>query len=148
MTSPKTPSFATLKRALPPTTQIVREVQALQDQSEAEVSKACRDWLDLHGYRWIRVQTGNLLAKYGPKTRMIQCAKPGTADCLVILPPNGYALWLEWKRTKGGVQSPEQREFAEWCASVGAGYRLIRSMDELASAMREEVENAKVVRPL
>lgn len=137
MARKKMPPFAALKEACAP----------LQPQTEAEIKIACLDWLTRLHYRPIRIQTGNLVVPAGQhRRRCIQCAPIGTADCLIVLPPNGYALFVEFKSEKG-KQSPEQIEFAEWCASVGAGYRLIRSLDDLIAAMREEVENGKVRRP-
>ena len=120
--------------------------------SEAEVKRAVCAWLTLNLYHWIRIQSGNLFLTYRntkghERGRAVQCAQPGTADLLVILPPNGYALWLEIKsRRKGSKQSPEQVEFAEKMARLGAGYRVVRHVDELPTFMREELENAKVRR--
>lgn len=124
------PSAASIRSALAPT--------------EAEVKRGVCDWLSLHKYHWIRVQSGSIPAVYGGKQRRINCAPNGTADLLVILPPNGYALWVEVKRNhKSSRQSPEQKEFAEKMAALGAGYRLVRSVDEMPRVMAEEVHSAR-----
>lgn len=134
-----------MRRRTMPTTAAIREALA---PTEAEVKRAVCAWLTLNLYHWIRVQCGSIPASYGGKFRRIVCAPPGTADILVILPPNGYALWIEVKSNrKGSKQSPEQVEFAEKMAKLGAGYRIVRDVSELPAFMREEVENAKVVRP-
>ena len=115
---------------------------------EADVKRAVCEWLTRFGYQWTRVQSGSIFAGYKGRVHRVDCAEPGTADILVILPPNGYALWLEIKsERKGSKPSPEQIKFAETMARLGAGYRIVRSIDQLVSAMREEVENAKVRKP-
>lgn len=120
--------------------------EILSSQSEAQIKAACCQWLTLYNYEWTRVQSGNLVVVAGKHARRcIQCAKPGTADVLVVLPPSGYALWLEFKsHSKSARQSPEQVEFAARMAKLGAGYRIVRGVDDLIAAMREEAENAKV----
>ncbi len=130
--SKRFPDIAQVREALTPT--------------EAEVKRAVCDWLTRHSYHWIRVQSGQIRGGYKGKTWMVKCAPPGTADLLVVLPPRGYALWIEVKSNrKGSKQSPEQIEFAAKMATLGAGYRIVRDVSEMDRFMAEECENARVM---
>ncbi len=115
---------------------------ALSEPTEAEVKRSCVAWLTLNNLHPIRVQSGQVHGAHKGKHWVVQCAPAGTADVLVILPPRGYALWIEFKG-RDGKQSPEQVQFAERCAALGAGYRLVRNLDQLIAAVREEQETAR-----
>jgi hypothetical protein len=123
--------------------------QQLPSPGEAEVKRVVCDWLTVSGYQWTRVQSGNLVIAAGEhKRRCVQCAAPGTADILVVLPPNGYALWVEVKSHKRGSKpNPDQVAFAARMAELGAGYRIVRDLGQMIAYMHEEEANAKVTRP-
>lgn len=134
------------KRTMPS----VAEIREALTPTEAEVKRAVQDWLTLYGYHWTRIQSGQVFGRYKNtagkvKGWNVQCAEPGTADLLVVMGPSGRAVWIEIKsERRGSKQSPEQVEFATKMASLGAGYRLIRNVDQLPVAMREEAETAKI----
>lgn len=137
------------KRTMPS----VAEIREALTPTEAEVKRAVQDWLTLYGYHWTRIQSGQVFGRYKNtagkvKGWNVQCAEPGTADLLVVLPPNGYACWIEIKSNRSGSkQSPEQVAFAAKMAELGAGYRLVRDVSEMSKFMAEERANARVRRP-
>lgn len=125
---------------------------AAKPRKESEVKKAVQDWLKAHGYTFYRMNTGmSMMPGRGGKLMPVRFGTPGMADLLVILPPNGRAVWLEIKRplgprggTGGSDQSPDQVLFADEQSRLGAGYRLIRDLDQLGQAMKEECETARI----
>jgi hypothetical protein len=147
MTKPKL-SVAAIREACKP----------VGEQSEAEVSKVCRDWLTLNHFRWFRMNSGVIPMGSGPNKRMIRLCPPGTPDVLILLPivarftepepgatgidVSGGAVWLEFKRplgVKGGAsgreQTDDQRQFQRDAEAAGERYVVIRSLDDLVAAL-------------
>lgn len=58
--------------------------------------------------------------------------KPGAADLLIL----GWRsfIWLELKSPKGRL-SEDQKGWRDWCASIGAPWFLIRSLEDLEAAL-------------
>lgn len=60
---------------------------------------------------------------------------PGVADLTIVL-PGGRACFLELKREKGGVMSPEQIAFRDLCGRNGTPYAVANSPDEVERILR------------
>jgi len=74
-------------------------------------------------------QTGARLKKMG--------LRPGVADLVFILPPEGRAVYLELKAGKDGRQSKEQKQFEADAIAAGARYALARTLDEALKVLLE-----------
>ena len=122
-------------------------------ESEADISKAIRDYLSAERIWWMRCNSGMTVLKDGNgKRRMIAGHKPGTADilCAPILQtpmatqdrtfrtvvPIPVFLWLEVKTDKG-KQSPAQMEFQSQVEAEEHVYRIVRSVDDVIAVLRE-----------
>lgn len=99
---------------------------------ESALSRAVRDYLALHADCCVfRVFCGAVRAEHGG---FIKGAPNGTADYVGTC--CGVALALELKSATGRVR-PEQRAFGERWQSCGGVYRVVRTLDDVADAMRE-----------
>jgi hypothetical protein len=59
--------------------------------------------------------------------------KPGAADVLIL----GFHpfVWIELKTTKGRL-TQEQKEWRDWCRSIGAPWFLCRSLEDVIEALQ------------
>ena len=91
---------------------------------------------------------GISLAGLSPKqkSQLIMQAKKeglttGIPDLLIYL-PEAKVLNLEFKRPVGGVQSPDQVAVQQQLTNLGHNYYLIRSIDEVFTAIAEHTNPA------
>lgn len=59
---------------------------------------------------------------------------PGVCDLMLMHRGNGYALEV---KTPEGEQSTNQYLFEEWCRRCGVPYRVVRSVEETLTALKE-----------
>lgn len=106
--------------------------------TEAALLKAASQYLALAAARtglvWWRANSGGLAL---PNGRRVIGSPAGTPDLLVVLPPSGRLLGLELK-SPTGRQRPSQRAWQESAEKAGAGYAIVRSLEELRLALRAE----------
>ncbi len=71
---------------------------------------------------------------------------PGVADLTIVL-PGGMAHFLELKREKGGVLSPDQRAFRAAGEENGAPYAVARTPEEVTAILRDwgAIRNVQLV---
>jgi len=55
-----------------------------------------------------------------------------------------WAFWLEFKRRKGGVVSPEQKEWLEYLNTIGHKAVVARGMDEAIREAEQRLEEVKL----
>ena len=109
---------------------------------EADVLKACLQFLKLFCGVAFRNNTGALPATYRGKSRLIRFGEPGSSDLLAVLPASrhgdapGRLLAVECKRP-GGKPSPLQAAFLERVRAAG-GVGLVA--DSVASLERQLAE--------
>jgi hypothetical protein len=77
---------------------------------------------------WYAIPNGRKRSITEGKKLKAEGVRPGAADLAFVL-PDGTAAFMEIK-TKGGRQSPEQREFEAAVSLAGARYAIVRSIDE------------------
>lgn len=65
----------------------------------------------------------------------------GIADMTVLL-PKGKAIFIELKRRKGGVVTPEQKKWIEYLQELGYPARVCRGADEAIEFVKEELEKS------
>ena len=80
------------------------------------------DWLEVQGLTFTAIPNSTYTTSFNQKRmNRQQGVRKGFPDMVVIIPPHrsvdgeGYMLCIENKRIKGGVQSPEQKE---WQAAI------------------------------
>ena|ERR1700761_7409114 len=113
--------------------------------AEKYVQKAVIDLLTAEKVFFMRLNTGVMKTE----KRFVRFNKPGTPDILAApimrcrYDPNEYNLnreitvcgpvflWLEIKKSKGGIQSKEQKEFQGQVEACGHNYLLISDVDQL-----------------
>lgn len=90
--------------------------------TEDEEQIAFVEWLELVGLRFAHIANSTYTKYMSVKMRNHRLGvRPGVPDMFVLIPPHratdkqGHLVWIEMKRTKGGVVSPEQRE---WIAAL------------------------------
>lgn len=78
------------------------------------------DWLTLNGIKHTAIPNNTFTKSWNQKLKNKRMGlHRGLADLFVIINPSqskdgeGYALFIEMKRLRGGVQSPEQKEWEE-----------------------------------
>jgi hypothetical protein len=107
----------------------------LKGQSETALVKACLALLKLRGVPAWRNNTGAMRATYKGKARLIRFGAPGASDILAILPPHGR-LWAIECKVGRNQPTDDQAAFLANVRAAGGVAILIRSVDELAEAMR------------
>lgn len=94
--------------------------------TEYDEQVALIDWLELLGLRFSAVPNSTYTTSWNQKRRNHSMGvRAGVPDLFVLIPPNrskdnrGHLVWIELKRVKGGVVSPEQKEWIESLNKVG-----------------------------
>lgn len=83
---------------------------------EDEEQMALVDWLELCGLRFAHIPNSTYTKHMSVKMKNHRLGvRPGVPDLMVLVSPErskdgeGHLIWIEMKRRKGGVVSPEQR---------------------------------------
>ena len=101
-------------------------------QTEKQLQKAILDYLQLlenKGELWFeRLNAGTAFLPAGRGMYKIKLCRLGTADVIIV--KNGLILFAELK-SKSGKQSIDQKSFEIKVRKVGAGYCIVRSIEEL-----------------
>ena len=121
---------------------------------EADLKLAVEDYLQygMNQGKWYfdRLNSGSLLTRRGQSTYKVNLCREGTADFMVIQASwtNAYPthinvehcriVFLELKGDKG-KQRPEQGAFQKLVEAQGAEYCLVRSVEEVAKILGEEL---------
>ena len=103
----------------------------MRQPTEADVQRACRDWLTLWGAVVVRVNSGALKIE-GRFVRFND--QPGCSDTLVCL-PDGRFLALELKRPgrdrTSAARKAQQQSFRDRIARTGGLALVAHSLDDL-----------------
>lgn len=91
---------------------------------ENKITKAVKDFLNRHGGKMVRVQSGCIKVQ----TRFIRGAEAGTADLIGTF--RGYPLAVECK-TPIGKQSQTQQDWEHEWRGCGGLYCLAKSVDDV-----------------
>jgi hypothetical protein len=91
---------------------------ALPVPSEDDEQMAFVEWLELCGLRFSAIPMNTYTKYMSQKMKNRRMGvRAGVPDMIVLIPPHrakdgeGHLLFIEMKRRKGGVVSPEQREW-------------------------------------
>ena len=86
------------------------------------------DWI------WFHVPNGEYRSKRTGARLKAMGVRAGVAD-LCLISPGSRAHFIEVKAPKGRM-SPEQRAFRDACERAGAGFAIVRSIDEAGDVMQ------------
>lgn len=102
--------------------------------TEAQVTQAVlAKWGSHPRLRFYRTNTGAAMIK----GRLVIFGVPGQADYTGMIRPEGRYIALEFKRSKGGVQSEEQKKFQAFVESCGGVYVLCHAPECMDEAMAQ-----------
>lgn len=105
-----------------------------EEQIQVEVAR----WLDHRlppDWRWYHPPNGGWRKKATAGRLKAQGVKPGIPD-VVILRPDGSPIYIELK-SFGGVLSPAQKDFRDWCNANRQPYFVARSVGEVEVALKD-----------
>lgn len=91
------------------------------------------DWALPADHRWMHVPNGGRRDAREAARLKGMGVKPGAADVLILRPAPKSFVWIELKAPKG-VLSDVQKDWRDWCLSIGAPWALCRSVDEVVAA--------------
>ena len=105
---------------------------------EAQVQKACLEFLSWKGIFHWRNNSGGVMASYTnkegqSKMRRLQFGKAGSSDILAIYP--GGRMWLIEVKRPGGLLSDNQISFLARARQRGAIVTIAESVDDLDRAL-------------
>lgn len=90
------------------------------------------DWALVAPWRFLHVPNGGYRTPAEAAIMKAMGQKEGAADIL-FLGPRWPFVWIENKSLKGTLSDP-QKEWRDWCHSIGAPWFLCRSLDDLVAA--------------
>lgn len=137
---------------------------------ERDVLRTVTDYLTAENLWWMRCNSG---LAWGPpavegalyhlhaaaERSRIKLAPAGTADLLVIVPPDrtwigrknwvggcGWPVpfWIELKRPRGGRRRPEQIAFAEYMLSIGCLHIFASDVADVMAVIPPRIEIRKI----
>lgn len=82
--------------------------------------------------RWLHIPNGELRARAAAGKLKAMGVKPGAADVLIL----GFHpfIWIELKSASGRL-TQEQKDWRDWCRSIGAPWFLCRSIEDVVDAL-------------
>jgi hypothetical protein len=101
-------------------------------EKEASVLRAVDHWLTAKGIAHWRINSGALKTEGG---RFVRFGARGMADIYAI-GQEGKSIWIECKRSEGGVVSDAQREFLECVAANGGIGIVVSSVESLERQLK------------
>lgn len=107
-------------------------------KSEDDIQIEVARWLDHRlpkDWRWYHPPNGGWRKKSTAGRLKAMGVKAGIPDC-VILRPNGSPIYIELK-SFGGVLSPAQKDFRDWCNATRQTYIVARSVGEVEVALKD-----------
>ncbi|WP_100503996.1 VRR-NUC domain-containing protein [Mycobacteroides abscessus] len=121
---------------------------------EDEEQMALVDWLDLCGLRFSAIPMSTFTKHMSVKMKNHRLGvRPGVPDVMVLVSPErskdgqGHLIWIEMKRRKGGVVSPEQRAWLTafmMLESPNIHAVVAKGWDEAREAVLEHLADAPV----
>lgn len=105
--------------------------------TEHQEARTLVDWLSMKGLKFSKIAQDTWTPSFTQRMRQkIEGIHKGIPDYLVVLPPHkdcamSNLLFIELKRTKRGIVSPEQKEWIETLNNcLGVEARICKGADE------------------
>lgn len=116
----------------------IKPVDLARYKSEEAIQVEVATYLDRilpKDWRWYHCPNGGHRLKSVAGKLKAQGVKAGVPDC-TILRPNGAPIYVELKAF-GGVLSPAQERWRDWCAKSQQPYRVCRSVGEVEIFLKD-----------
>jgi len=111
---------------------------------EKDEQMALVQWLRLKNIPFVAHMTGvNLHGNFAliNTLKQVGCLIPGIPDLFIPVPKDGkHGIWIEMKKEKGGVVSPEQREWLDAMAKDGYATAVCHGADEAIKIIQDYLE--------
>lgn len=104
-------------------------------QSEDEVVKECKDYLKKNGWDPRTIYTGGIPIGFG---KLAANPAKGIPDCIAFNKKTGKMIWIEYKKSKGGIISDEQNEWHKLLRIAGHTVHIINSLKLLKEVLEIE----------
>ena len=101
--------------------------------SEDIVRDKCTTWMRYQGWTCKTIYTGGIPIGNG---RLATNPSKGIPDCLVFIPKFTSIIWIEWKKSHGGILSPEQTQWHKDLRFCGQFVYTISSIEQLKEEMK------------
>ena len=112
-------------------------------QSEETIQQEVAAWPDAKlptTWRWYHCPNGGHRLKSVAAKLKASGVKAGVPDC-TILRANGAPIYIELKAF-GGVLTPSQKDWRDWCEKSQQPYRVCRSVGEVEAFLRDFIARA------
>ena len=126
------------------------KVRAVRDSApvpkEAAEAITLTEWVTAQGLKrcWVMIPNGGHLAgNVGTRAAVMHKMKRqgfyvGASDYFLAMPQRGYhGLWIELKRKRGGVVSPDQKAFQIEMAGMGYAVAVCKGFEEARRAIND-----------
>ena len=112
---------------------------AEKKQSEEQVVKQCTAWLKTQGWISMTLYTGGIPTASG---RYATNPAKGIPDTINFHLATNRTVWIEYKKTHGGLVSPEQEMWHKLISQCGGVVLIVNSLDSLKSQINLYFSNA------
>jgi hypothetical protein len=115
-----------MKKVLKPSDTAIKKAERVQ--TEKQVVASCTAWLRKNGWITRTLYTGGIPLGGG---RLGTNPAKGIPDCLILHISLKKLIWVEYKKSKGGILSPEQRAWHKSLGDVGQTVIVVNSLKSL-----------------
>lgn len=131
-----TPEYGNLSSYL--AKKIVTKVSSKSDkvQTEAQVISECKKYLLKEGWVWKTIYTGGIPTSGGS---FATNPSKGIPDCICFHTKTNKMMWIEFKKSKGGIISQEQKDWHNLLRNSGQVVYVINSLSLLKEKLNESI---------
>lgn len=104
------------------------KVKVTKSRDEDQVKSACLTYLEKRGWESFTLYTGGIPL---PSGKRAPNPVKGIPDTILYHPGLGKIVWLEYKRTVGGIVSDHQQQWHDRLRAGGHTVWLVNSLDSL-----------------
>jgi len=114
---------------------------------ETDEQQTVVQYLELKGYKFSAIPNSTYTKSWKQKAKnKAEGLRAGLPDLLIVLP--NLLLFIEMKRTKGGVVSPVQKEWIEELNKIdGVKAIVCKGADEAIENIETITKNLKLIKP-
>ena len=124
-----------LKKYIPKNIDKGEKLKAHKDAprlSEDEVIHKCTKWIKMQGWAIKTLYTGGIPVAGG---RRAPNPCKGIPDSIIFIPKHSQIIWVEWKKSHGGIISQEQAQWHKDLRSCGQMVYVISSYEQFIKEM-------------
>lgn len=106
----------------------------MSHQTEDQVVATCSRWLKSQGWNIRTLFTGGIPIAQG---RYATNPCKGIPDCIAFHLQSGRMIWIEYKKSKGGIVSIEQQEWHRQLKRCGQTIFIVTSLESLKEQLND-----------